>query len=46
VPDVAASDFQQRVQALKSSGLDDTTALLRANQEDPVGAEAYRLAGL
>ncbi len=46
LPDAGATRFELRVQQLKAGGLDDTTAFLRANREDPTGAEAYRLAGL
>ena len=46
LPDAAATRFELRVQQLRAGGLDDTAAFLRANREDPAGAEAYRLAGL
>jgi hypothetical protein len=46
LPDAGATRFELRVQELKAGGLDDTTAFLRANREDPAGAAAYRLAGL
>jgi len=46
LPDAGATVFELRVQQLRAGGLDACSALLRASQEDPTGAEAYRLAGL
>ena len=41
-----ASAFRERVMNLRASGLDATTALMRAQREDPQGATAWREAGL
>ncbi|WP_291988221.1 hypothetical protein [Luteitalea sp.] len=41
-----AARFTERVVQLRRGGLDDLSALRRASQEDPAGAEHYRVAGL
>jgi hypothetical protein len=41
-----AARFGQRVMSLRSSGLDPTAALMRAQREDPQGATAWREAGV
>jgi hypothetical protein len=41
-----ATKFEERVLQLKADGLDASTALSRAQREDPTGAEHYRLRGL
>ena len=39
---IDAKRFEQRVLQLKASGLNDLAALTMAQQEDRIGAEAYR----